>query len=234
MANGRIHSFQSLGTVDGPGVRFVVFMQGCPLRCKCCHNPDTWDFQGGTEYSPQQVAERVARYRNYFGAEGGITVSGGEPLMQAEFTAELFRLCKMQGISTCLDTSGCVLNEKVQQILDFTDTVLLDYKMTNAADYLDFTGMEMQQAEDFLHNLDERGIDTWLRQVIVCGINDTAENVRILAEKKRKYTCIKRIELLPFRKLCTTKYEQLGLFFPLGNYPETPQSRIDELAGELI
>lgn len=234
MTNGRIHSFQSLGTVDGPGVRFVVFMQGCPLRCKCCHNPDTWAFEGGTEYSPQQVAERVTRYRNYFGAEGGITVSGGEPLMQAEFVAELFRLCKAEGISTCLDTSGCVLNAKAQQVLDFTDTVLLDYKMTNAADYLDFTGMEMQQAEDFLQNLDQRGIDTWLRQVIVCGINDTAENVRILAEKKRKYACIKRIELLPFRKLCLSKYEQMGLDFPLGDFPETPQSRIDTLTGELI
>lgn len=226
---GYVSSFQSLGTVDGPAVRFVVFLQGCPLRCKCCHNPETWAKTGGTAYTPEEIAAKVARYRSYFGEKGGITISGGEPLMQAEFVAEVFGLCRSQGITTCLDTSGCLYNPSVQRVLNLTDTVLLDYKMTNDADYQGFTGMKMQQAEDFLEILNAHGIPTWLRQVIVCGINDNEENVRALFEKQRKYACIEKIELLPFRKLCETKYQELGIPFPLADTPETPQSRIDEL-----
>lgn len=226
---GRISAFQSLGTVDGPAVRYVVFMQGCPLRCKCCHNPETWDMNGGTEYTPQEILDRVSRYRSYFGEKGGITISGGEPLMQPEFVAEVFRLCKMADITTCLDTSGCVLNEKVEQVLQFTDTVLLDFKMTNDADYRSFTGMSMMQAERFLQYLNEKHIPTWLREVIVQGYNDTPESVTKLFEKREKYPCIEKIELLPFRKLCTSKYENLGIPFPLADTPETPQAVIDAL-----
>ena len=115
MSEGKIHSFQSLGTVDGPGVRFVAFLQGCHLRCKCCHNPDTWDFCGGTEYSADELVKKALRYREYFGETGGITLSGGEPLMQPEFVREVFALCKQNGVNTCLDTSGCVLNEQVKE-----------------------------------------------------------------------------------------------------------------------
>ena len=114
---GRIHSFQSLGTADGPGVRAVVFMQGCPLRCACCHNPDTWDFNGGENVSADEIFRKIKRFKNYFGKEGGVTVSGGEPLLQPEFIIELFTLCKTDGISTAVDTSGCVLNEKVKEVL---------------------------------------------------------------------------------------------------------------------
>lgn len=233
MTAGFISSFQSLGTVDGPGVRYVVFLQGCPLRCKCCHNPETWDIGKGDSYSADEIAARVSRYRNYFGSDGGITISGGEPLLQAEFVAEVFRLCKAQGISTCLDTSGCILDDAVQRVLDHTDLVLLDYKMTNEADYFSFSGMHLQQAERFLRNLNDRHIPTWLRQVILCGINDTNENISALFQKQQQYDCIRNIELLPFRKLCTAKYEQLGIPFPLAHIPETPKSRIDELLGAL-
>lgn len=226
---GRIHSFQSLGTVDGPGVRYVVFLQGCPLRCRCCHNPDTWEFTAGTPYSAQEVAQRVIHYRAYFGATGGITVSGGEPLMQAEFVTELFTHCKAAGIHTCLDTSGCVLNHAVKQLLSVTDLVLLDFKMTNAAAYRSFSGMEMQQAEAFLTYLNAQQIPTWLRQVVICGIHDTHENIHALRTLRQQHTCIKRIELLPFRKLCTEKYQQLGIPFPLAACPETPQSVCDKL-----
>ena len=125
---GKIHSFQSLGTVDGPGVRYVVFMQGCNLRCDCCHNPDTWAFDGGNEYNVAQVFNNVCRYKEYFGKDGGITVSGGEPLLQAPFVKELFALCKESGINTCLDTSGSVINNSVISLLDYTDRVLLDIK----------------------------------------------------------------------------------------------------------
>ena len=139
---GRINSIQTLGTVDGPGVRFVLFMQGCPLRCAYCHNPDTWDFSGGNEVSADEIFQKVKRYREYFGKEGGITVSGGEPTMQADFVRELFELCKKEGIHSALDTSGCVWNDKVEKLLSVTDLCLLDYKMTNNEDYLHYTKCE--------------------------------------------------------------------------------------------
>ena len=128
---GRVHSFQSLGTLDGPGVRFVVFMQGCPLRCRCCHNPDTWECEGGEEYTPSEIIEKVTRYREYFGEKGGITLSGGEPLLQASFAECLFSLSKSAGINTCLDTSGIILTDEVKRLLAVTDRVLLEIKYTN-------------------------------------------------------------------------------------------------------
>ena len=177
---GRIHSFQSLGTVDGPGVRAVVFMQGCPLRCACCHNPDTWDLGGGKIVSAEEIFRKIQRLRAYFGKDGGVTVSGGEPLLQADFVAELFSLCRADGISCALDTSGCVYNESVERLLSLTDLVLLDYKYTNDTDYKKYTGMSMQTAEDFLARLDALGKRVWIRQVIIPTLNDIEESVRRL------------------------------------------------------
>ena len=150
MINGRIHSIQSLGTVDGPGVRFVVFLQGCPLRCSCCHNPDTWDINGGCEKSPLEVVSKAERFKEYFGKDGGITLSGGEPLLQAEFSSEIFSMCKEKGINTCLDTSGCILDESVKALLDVTDRVLLDIKYTTEEDYLKYVGCSMKKPLEFL------------------------------------------------------------------------------------
>ena len=127
---GRIHSIQSLGTVDGPGVRFVAFLQGCNLRCGCCHNPDTWEMTGGTTYTADELVQKAARFTEYFGETGGITLSGGEPLLQADFVYEVFALCRERGIHTCLDTSGSVLNDAVRWLLTVTDRVLLDIKYT--------------------------------------------------------------------------------------------------------
>ena len=137
---GRIHSFQSLGTVDGPGIRFVAFMQGCNLRCSCCHNPDTWDCYAGTVYTASDVVSKAERFREYFGEKGGITVSGGEPLLQADFVREVFRLCHEKGINTCLDTSGCILNDSVKALLDETDRVLLDIKYDYEDSYRRYVG----------------------------------------------------------------------------------------------
>ena len=128
---GFIHSIQSLGTVDGPGVRFVLFMQGCPLRCGCCHTPDTWEMNRGTEYTPMEIVTKAIRYQSYFGKDGGVTVSGGEPLLQADFVREVFRLCHENGINTCLDTSGCIFNDGAKALLNVTDRVLLDIKCTS-------------------------------------------------------------------------------------------------------
>ncbi len=229
MMKGRIHSFQSLGTVDGPGVRFVVFFQGCPLRCKCCHNPDTWDFSGGTEYSPEEIVSKVLRYKDYFGKEGGITLSGGEPLMQSEFAYEVFRLCRKNGISTCLDTSGCVLNDSVKALLSETDRVLLDIKYTSEEEYKENVGCEMKKAVDFLSYLNEKNIPVTLRQVIIPAINDTEENINKLKEIIKAYPVIDKTELLPFRKICQTKYDNMGMDFPFGHLPEADKELIGKL-----
>ena len=226
---GRIHSFQSLGTVDGPGVRAVVFMQGCPLRCACCHNPDTWNFGGGKIVSAEEIFRKIQRLRAYFGKDGGVTVSGGEPLLQADFVAELFRLCRADGISCALDTSGCVYNESVEPLLSLTDLVLLDYKYTNDTDYNKYTGMSMQSAEDFLARLDALGKRVWIRQVIIPTLNDSEESVRRLYALSERYSCIEKTELLPFRKLCVEKYRALGVDFSLENIPEASEELIERL-----
>ncbi len=227
---GRIHSFQSLGTADGPGVRAVVFMQGCPLRCACCHNPDTWDFKGGKEATPEEIFAKIKRLKNYFGEDGGVTVSGGEPLMQPEFIKELFTLCKNDGISTAIDTSGCVLNNDIKEVLKLTDTVLLDYKYITDELYKTKVGCEKIKVDEFLEYLNSQNINTWIRQVIIKDLNNNESSVSALKELKEKYSCIKKIELLPFKKLCIEKYEKLNLQFPLAETPETTKQEIEELS----
>ena len=226
---GRIHSFQSLGTVDGPGVRTVVFMQGCPLRCICCHNPDTWDFAGGSEVTVQALTERILRYRNYFGANGGVTVSGGEPLCQVSFVTELFRSLRSLGIHTALDTAGMRLDDSVKELLSLTDLVLLDIKYTNAEDYRRYVGCEMSQVEAFLSYLQEQGIAVWLRHVLIPGYNDDEGSLSRLAALRDAHSCVRRVELLPFRKLCLEKYREMGIPFALEDTPEMPADRTEKL-----
>ncbi|MBE6972690.1 MAG: pyruvate formate lyase-activating protein [Ruminococcaceae bacterium] len=225
----RVHSIQSLGTLDGPGVRFVVFLQGCPLRCKCCHNPDTWEFGQGSQMSAQELVRRAARYKEYFGAEGGITLSGGEALMQAEEAYELFALCREEGIHTCLDTSGCVLNEGVKKLLDLTDRVLLDIKYTNDEDYREHVGCTLTSVLEFLAELNGRNIPTTLRQVIIPTLNDSPENIRALARIRDDHPCVDGVELLAFRKLCQSKYDALKIPFPLADIPEPSREKMNEL-----
>ncbi len=228
---GRIHSFQSLGTLDGPGVRFVVFMQGCPLRCLCCHNPDTWDASGGEEFTAEEIFQKMLRFRPYFSSIGGITVSGGEPLLQSDFVYELFSMCQECGISTCLDTSGCFPERG--KLLDVCDTVLLDIKMTTPEEYLSFSGCDMSKPLRFLDMLEEHGVDTWIRQVIIPGLNDNRGNIERLNNLISGKSCIKKVELLPFRKLCTEKYRELGIDFPLADTPEATAGTIKTLSSML-
>lgn len=218
--SGRVSSLQTLGTLDGPGVRFVVFMQGCPLRCGCCHNPETWKASAGTEYTADELVRRIIKYKEYFGREGGVTLSGGEPLLQPEFSAEIFRLCKKTGINTCLDTSGCILNEAVNELLKYTDYCMLDIKYCTDEQYKSYVGCGIEGPIEFLEHLNEAGITTRLRQVTVPGLNDSPESIEFLNSLKAKYQCVERIELLPFRKLCVTKYQKLGLEFPFSRIPE--------------
>ena len=230
---GRIHSFQSLGTVDGPGIRAVVFMQGCPLRCICCHNPDTWDFEGGKAVTVDEMYDKVIRLRSYFGKDGGVTVSGGEPLMQPEFVAELFNRLHKAGISCALDTSGCVYSESVDKLLDLCDIVLLDYKYTNERDYIDKCGCSKEKVELFLEKLCQKNKRVWIRHVLIPGVNDSVESLKKLYELEDRYPCIEKTEILPFRKLCAEKYRSLGIEFPLENTREANESDIETLKKQL-
>ena len=229
MTEGRIHSIQSLGTLDGPGVRFVAFLQGCPLRCGCCHNPDTWDRDGGTLTTPEALVAKVVRYREYFGEDGGITLSGGEPLLQADFAREVFALCREQGIHTCLDTSGCVLNDSVRALLGVTDRVLLDIKYTNDTDYRRYVGCSLDAPLNFLAYLEGQGVPTTLRQVIIPSLNDTKESILALRDIARAHACVDGVELLPFRKMCQVKYDGMGIDFPFGRLDEPSRDCMAEL-----
>ena len=226
---GRIHSFQSLGTVDGPGVRFVVFMQGCNLRCACCHNPDTHNMSDGSSYTPEEIVKKVTRYREYFGNDGGITLSGGEPLLQAKFAYSLFSLCHAEGINTCLDTSGCLLNADVQALISETDRVLLDIKYTTDDDYHKYVGCSIEPVLNFLKYLNENNVKTTLRQVIIPTLNDSEENILRLKKIILNHPCIDKTELLPFKKICQTKYDNMNIPFPLAHLPEPKPSDMKKL-----
>lgn len=226
---GKVHSFQSLGTLDGPGIRFVVFLQGCNLRCGCCHNPDTWDCSAGTEYTPEEILKKVLRFKEYFGNEGGITVSGGEPLLQAAFVAELFQLCHENGINTCLDTSGSLLTEEVNALLPLCDRVLLDVKYTEDALYRQHAGCSMEKPLRFLDSLQKLQIPTTVRQVIIPSLNDNEENLLRLKEIVRAHSCVDKVELLPFRKICQVKYDEMGIPFPFAHLPEPTKEQMASL-----
>ena len=226
---GRINSIQTLGTLDGPGVRFVAFLQGCPLRCGCCHNPETRATVGGEEYTPERLVDTASRYREYFGERGGITISGGEPLLQAEFAARVFELSHERGINTCLDTSGCILNDAVKRLLSVTDRVLLDVKYTTEEDYQKFVGCTLGSVLDFLDYLNGQNIKTTLRQVIIPTLNDTKENVLKLSEIAKAHPCVDKTELLPFKKICQSKYDNLGIKFPFANISTPTADKIKEL-----
>lgn len=226
---GKVHSLQSMGTVDGPGVRFVVFLNGCNLRCGCCHNPDTWDCGGGTEYSSREIVSRVVRYKAFFGKEGGITVSGGEPLLQADFVREIFTLCHAEGINTCLDTSGSIWNDSVNAVLAETDRILLDIKYTSDAQYREYAGCSLDAPLAFLSHAQGKKVPVTLRQVIIPTLNDNPDNIRALQNIADGYSCVDKIELLPFRKICQVKYDAAGIPFRFGHLPEPDSNTMAEL-----
>ena len=226
---GYVHSIQSLGTLDGPGVRFVVFLSGCNLRCHCCHNPDTWKCGVGAEYTADEIIEKALRFREYFGIDGGITLSGGEPLLQAEFAMEVFTLAKEKGINTCLDTSGSILNSAVKKLLELTDRVLLDIKYTTDGEYRKYVGCSIDSPLAFLDYLDENQIKTTVREVIIPEVNDREDSVKALKNITRGKTCVDKIELLPFKKICSTKYESMGIPFPFRDKPTPTKEDMERL-----
>lgn len=226
---GKIQSFQSLGTVDGPGVRYVVFMQGCNLRCSCCHNPETWDIEKGNEFSPEDVYNKIIRYKEYFGSVGGITVSGGEPLLQPEFVCKLFELCHSAGINTCLDTSGSVINEQVIALLRVTDRVLLDIKYCDNERYRKYVGCTLNKVLEFLNLLNNLKIPVTVRQVIIPEINGNEDDIIHLKKLIKPFGSVDKIELLPFKKICITKYETLDIKFPFEQMREPSREEMEKL-----
>ena len=218
--NGQVHSIQSLGTVDGPGLRFVVFLQGCNLRCKCCHNPDTWEMQTEKTFSPEEIVKKALNYREYFGEKGGITLSGGEPLLQADFCYEVFKLCHENGI---------ILNNQVKKLLVETDRVLLDIKYTDDDLYMENVGCSLKKPMEFLEYLNEQKIPTTIRQVIIPTLNDNEENIEKLNGIVEKYTCIDKVELLPFKKICQTKYDSMNIAFPFAHIDTPTKETMDKL-----
>lgn len=230
---GRIHSIQSLGAVDGPGIRAVAFLQGCPLRCAYCHNPDTWDPAGGEAIEAAELARRLLRYRPYWGKEGGVTVTGGEPLFQPAFVEELFSILQAEGVHTALDTSCTGDLRAAERVLAHTSLVLADLKFLTEEEYRTYCRGSLARVEEFLRLTERMGVPLWVRHVVVPGLTDGEAHIRALGEKAASFSNLKRIELLPFRKLCLEKYEAMGIPFPLGAVPEMDEARCRALAALL-
>lgn len=224
-----VHSFQSLGAVDGPGLRYVIFLQGCPYRCPYCHNPDTKPFEGGTEYTVTALCDRVERYKTYFGREGGVTVSGGEPLVQRKALAAFFAECHRRGIHTCLDTAGMEPDAAVREVLAHTDYVLCDIKHATDAVCRSMFGTSLDATKAFLDACDEAGCSIRIRHVVVPGITDGEDHIRTIGEIAKSYAHFEKTELLPFKKLCLEKYRKLGIPFPMEQIPECPPEMIARL-----
>ena len=230
---GYIHSFESLGALDGPGLRFVVFLSGCPLRCQYCHNPDTWNMSTGKELSADEIVKKVLRYRPYFTNGGGLTLSGGEPLMQPKFIMEIMQKCREVGISTCLDTSGSVFNEDVKEALLYADLVILDIKHTDEKRYNTLTGGNIAVNKAFLDYCRLMQKQLWIRQVILPGWNDTTEDMDYLLQYINGAN-IQRIELLPYHTMGIHKWEALGLPYQLKDIDPPSEEKMSNLRDGLV
>ncbi len=218
---GRIHSIESGGAVDGPGIRFVSFLQGCPLRCQYCHNPDTWKTTGGMEKTAQELYNEASSLRSYMKfSGGGVTVTGGEPLMQAEFVLEYFKLCKENKIHTAIDTSGYIFNDTVKEVLKYTDLVLLDIKNFDPERYKLLTSVELEPTLKFLDYISKLDLKIWIRYVLVPGLTDNLDSISELGEYLSQYNNIERIEVLPFHKMGEYKWETMGYKYQLGDTKE--------------
>lgn len=225
---GKLHSYESCGTVDGPGLRYVVFTQGCPLRCKYCHNPDTWKLADATyEESAEFVFKEISRYKPFFRNGGGMTMTGGEPLMQPKFAREVFRLCKEDGIHTAVDTSGFYLNDEVKETLKYVDLVLLDLKCMDPEIYKDLTKVDLEPTLKFAKYLAEIGKPVWVRHVLVPGITDRDDLLEKLADFMATLGNIEKVEILPYHSLGEYKWEEMGMDYELKGVEAPTQERVE-------
>ncbi len=220
---GFVHSVETFGTLDGPGVRYVMFLQGCPLRCRYCHNPDTWKARGKELSDSAEVVEKLLSYRSFI-SSGGVTVSGGEPLMQSEFTLDILRRCRREGIHTAIDTAGSVPLEKSRKILDEADLVLLDIKSLDNEQCIALTGHGNEHTLSTLEYCESIGKKVWLRHVLVPGWTLETGRLEKLAAYLKNFTCIEQVELLPYHSMGLHKWEQMNLVYSLKDVKE-PGSR---------
>lgn len=230
----KIHSFESFGTVDGPGIRFVVFFKGCPLRCQYCHNPDTWTTTGAKEMSVDEIVTNVLKYRSYYGEKGGITVSGGEPLLQIDFIIELFKRLKQRNINTCVDTSGITFdpqNDKSlaqhEELIKYTDLFLLDIKHIDSEKHKEITGHGNENVLAFAKFLSDRGKRIWIRHVLVTSLTDDDESLKRLNEFISTLSTVEKIEVLPYHSMGKVKYENLGLDYVLKDEQPPSKERVE-------
>lgn len=223
---GHIHSLESMGTVDGPGIRFVVFLQGCPMRCQFCHNPDTWDMdvKASYELTPDELMREIRKYKAFIHT-GGVTCTGGEPLLQAEFVEQFFYLCRKEGIHTALDTAGSVWNEVARRAAAAADLILFDVKTIDDSIHQSYVGVTRKNNARFLDYLQEIGKPVWLRHVVVPGITDDDARLHALARYLEPYTVIERVEVLPYHTMGSFKYKQMGLSYPLEGVPPLSKER---------
>lgn len=233
MTTGYIHSLESFGSVDGPGVRFVIFTTGCAMRCQFCHNPDTWNMQTGTIYTADELLAKALKYRGYWGKKGGITVSGGEPLLQMDFLIELFRKAKEKGVHTTLDTSGNPFQregtffEKFRTLMGYTDLVMLDIKHMDEAQHKILTGCTNGNILDMANYLSETGKPVWIRHVLVPERSDQDVYLMQLHDFIQTLTNVERVEVLPYHTLGAFKWKELGMEYPLEGIPEPSQERVE-------
>lgn len=228
MIKGSIDSIETFGLVDGPGIRTVVFLSGCKLRCKYCHNPEMWQM-GKFNYTPSELADRIIRNKPYFKRNnGGVTFSGGEPLLQSDFIIEVCKILKREGIHIALDTSG-VGNGNYEDILKYVDLVLLDIKHTDRDEYKKLTGLSIDESLKFIDALNNSDTDVWIRQVIVPGLMDNDNYIDSLLEVLKGIKNIKRVDFLPYHKLGSDKYVKLGIMDPYLNLDPMDKSKCDEL-----
>ena len=213
----RIHSIESFGTVDGPGIRFVVFMQGCSLQCKYCHNRDTWDINGGEVKTVDEIIEKIENYKNYIiPSGGGVTVTGGEPLLQVRFLIELFKKLKEKNIHTCIDTSGMVsITDNIKELLKYTDLVLLDIKHIDDEKCKRLVGSSNKKELEFARYLSDNNIKMWIRQVLVPGYTDDEEDLKKLKEFLRTLKTVEKVQILKYHSMGTYKWEKMGLKYEL-------------------
>jgi len=216
MKTAKIHSIETCGTVDGPGIRFVAFFQGCPLRCKYCHNPDTWKYSEGKEITIDELFDEIKKYKPYMKfSGGGVTISGGEPLLQIDFLKELFIKCKNENIHTAIDTSGVIFNDKVKEVLEYTDLVLLDIKSYNRETFKNLTGGDLNNTLLFADYLSNHNIVMWVRFVLVPNLTDNIEDINKLADYLKTLKSVERVDVLPFHKMGEYKWKELGYEYSL-------------------
>ena len=234
MVKGRIHSIETMGLVDGPGIRFVAFMQGCAIRCAYCHNPDTWAMNGGDEYTPSELVAKIRRYKTYFQASGGgVTFSGGDPLLQPEFLIETLNLCKQEGIHTTFDTAGVGLGD-YDEILKYTDLVLFDIKHIDREKYKDLVGRDMDESIKFLEACQKHGTKLWVRHVVVPGITDSREHLKKVKEFIDTLENVEKIELLPYHVLGVNKYQTMGMKYKLEGVEPMDKELLEEMKKEIF